>query len=213
MPVITKVVRSNESVETTLRQKLKEIKPFLSNQQFAIISDDVTGADYEFEDVVDRLFTIITTMPTTSLSSDNDALRGNDESMDSDESKDNEELMVCLHYFMGASEWFIIQKDVRDGPQDKQQQAFGYAVLNGDLQNAELGYISIKALKNLNISQSMSVDIDFHFEPTTLSCVKKRLEKRYGDANANANGDANDDANEASILDEAGEVMTGCAWH
>ena len=214
MPIIRQVVYSDGAVKTTLRQKLKEIKPFLSDQQFATISDDITGADYEFTDVVDRLYAIITTMPTTSLSSDNDETMDNEESRDSDESQDNEELMVCLHYFMDRSEWFIIQKDARDGLQDKQHRAFGYAILNGDLQNAELGYISIEVLRNLNTSQStgqtMGVEIDFHFEPTTLSGVKKRLEKRYGDANVNgdANGNANDDtnangdANEESILDE-----------
>ena len=31
------------------------------------------------------------------------------------------------------------------------------------------------------------VDIDFHFEPTTLNDVKKRLEKHYGNANGNEN--------------------------
>lgn len=168
MPEVKKVVYGGVEAKTT-REKLKEIKPFLSDQQYSIISNDVDGSEYEFTNVVDRLFTVITTMPKTY----------NSES-DSDP-------MVYLHYFIGENEWFIIEKDEIE---DKQHLAFGYAILNGDLQNAELGYISIEELKsvkidsnikNLGVSFKVGVEIDFHFEPTRLSCVKEGLEKRYGD--------------------------------
>lgn len=153
--------------------KLKRIKPFLTDQQFTTISGNINTPDDEFTDVVDRLYTIITKMPKTG------------ESKDNNNTYNHQTLIACLHYFMGASEWFIIQKDTREGQQDEQHQAFGYVILNGDLQNAELGYIDIEALKNLNASksvgQSMGVELDFHFQPTTLSDVKKRLKKRYGD--------------------------------
>jgi hypothetical protein len=48
-----------------------------------------------------------------------------------------------LHYFNGGSDWYITEKD-KSG--NGTRQAFGLAILNGDLQNAELGYISIDEL-------------------------------------------------------------------
>ena len=45
-----------------------------------------------------------------------------------------------LHYFRAGSDWYITEKDMEGAGT---RQAFGYAVLNGDTQNAELGYIDI----------------------------------------------------------------------
>jgi hypothetical protein len=42
--------------EKTTQQKLKKIKPFLPKQQYSVISSDIDGSEYEFKDVVNRLF-------------------------------------------------------------------------------------------------------------------------------------------------------------
>lgn len=72
--------------------------------------------------------------------------------------------VAYLHYFHGGSDWYITEKDMEGGV----TQAFGYAVLNGDEQNAEVGYISIEELVGLG------VELDLHFEPRTLLEVKKQ---------------------------------------
>ena len=68
-----------------------------------------------------------------------------------------------LHYFMGGCDWFIFEKDVEGGV----DQAYGYAILNGDLHNAELGYISIAELV------AAGVELDLHFTPKTFEEIQR----------------------------------------
>ena len=77
-----------------------------------------------------------------------------------------DDVTVMLHYFINGSDWWITERDVI---LDDQVQAFGYVCLNGDIDCAELGYISITELINNN------VELDLYFEPTTLREVKKKL--------------------------------------
>ncbi len=139
--------------EKTTQQKLKKIKPFLPKQQYSVISSDVDESEYEFKDVVNRLFKAISTMP---------------EVYDPTEKDKDEDTIAYLHYFQGGSDWFITKK----ASDENQRLAFGYAVLNADLEMAELGYISIEELKGLNIN------LDFHFEPATLDRIQRNLNER-----------------------------------
>jgi hypothetical protein len=66
------------------------------------------------------------------------------------------EKMVYLHYFQGGSDFYILERDNLPG---RQYQAFGYTILNGDLENAEFGYIDIFGLIELG------VELDFYFKP------------------------------------------------
>jgi hypothetical protein len=68
---------------------------------------------------------------------------------------------VSLHYFKGGSDWYIVEKD----SSEEQLQAFGYACLNGDKINAEMGYINIEELIKCN------VELDLYWEPTALRNV------------------------------------------
>ena len=68
---------------------------------------------------------------------------------------------VCLHYFQGGSDWYIVEKD----SSEEQLQAFGYACLNGDKINAEMGYINIEELIKYD------VELDLYWEPTALKNV------------------------------------------
>jgi hypothetical protein len=54
---------------------------------------------------------------------------------------------------------------------DEQLQAFGYACLNGDTENAELGYISIEELTE------NGVELDLYYKPEKLGDIKKKLGK------------------------------------
>jgi len=77
-----------------------------------------------------------------------------------------EEALVSLHYFKGGSDWYIVEKD----SEKEQCQAYGYAVLNGDEDNAEMGYISLVELT------SIGVELDLHFNPCSLLEVKAERE-------------------------------------
>lgn len=81
------------------------------------------------------------------------------------QAEESEDPTAHLHYFKGGSDWWIIEKDLTE----VQHQAFGFACLNGDTQNAEYGYISLPELF------SVGAELDFHFTPTRMSAIKEAL--------------------------------------
>ena len=58
--------------------------------------------------------------------------------------------IIHLHFFIGGCDWYIAEYDGVD-------VFFGYAILNGDLQCAEWGYVSLGELKAINIG---GIEID-----------------------------------------------------
>ena len=83
-----------------------------------------------------------------------------------------EEQIVWLHYFVNGSDWYVIERD-NDGTNDR---AYGYAILNGDTQNAEFGYIDLKAIKTQTFQYGIQAELDLHFDPITI----KELFKNKG---------------------------------
>jgi hypothetical protein len=81
-----------------------------------------------------------------------------------------DQAIVSLHYFKGACDWYITERDV-DTDGEGQIQAFGYANL-GDDECAELGYISIVELI------AAGAELDLYFTPCTLGAVKSKYESR-----------------------------------
>lgn len=133
-----------------------EVKLFMPEiQQKAIVGTT------ELRPVLKRLEDIITRMPKTYETENTPA-------------KDK---IVYLHYFYGNSDWYIVEKDAGspdDIPEDKgkQYQAFGYTILNGDVYNAEWGYISIEEIK-----ATRKIELDFYFEPVRFETIREELEK------------------------------------
>ena len=72
-----------------------------------------------------------------------------------------------MHYFYGSSDWYIAEIEYSESS----IQAFGYAILNGDLTFAEWGYISINELLETN-----KIELDFHFKPRLFGEIQKVLE-------------------------------------
>lgn len=66
--------------------------------------------------------------------------------------------VVWLHYFAGGSDWFITELD------KKENRAFGYVVLNGDVQMSEFGYVDINELLPINL-----VNLDLYWSVQTLN--------------------------------------------
>ena len=67
-----------------------------------------------------------------------------------------EDKLVYLHFFIGGCDWYIVEYDGED-------LMFGYAILNGDIENGEWGYVSFNELKEVRINL-MEVDCDLHWK-------------------------------------------------
>ena len=85
--------------------------------------------------------------------------------------------IVHLHYFYGGSDWFIIE----GGEDDGEYLFFGYAVLNGDTQMSEYGYISRDELVN-----SAKVELDFFWETKTITeALAEAYPEEFGEKGKN----------------------------
>ena len=63
------------------------------------------------------------------------------------------EKLVYLHFFIGGCDWYVTEYDGDD-------LFFGYAILNGDEEMAEWGYISFEELKKLKIPPGFEVECE-----------------------------------------------------
>ncbi len=77
-----------------------------------------------------------------------------------------EDKLIYLHFFIGGSDWYIAEYDGHD-------LFFGYAILNGDEEMAEWGYISFGELKNIKIPPGIEVDCDVFWKVKKASEVTK----------------------------------------
>jgi len=128
-----------------------ELNKFIGRQQLAVMLQACDGEEGAFfRKMIEDLTTKVADMPKTY---ETDGTPGKD--------------LATLHYFKGSSDWWIIERD----QEDEQHQAFGLVCLNGDAQNAELGYISISELI------SHGVELDLYYEPERIADIRERLEK------------------------------------
>ncbi len=124
---------------------------FMSGQQTRVVRDAARGEEGNFfRQMVADLYKLLHTMPRVYETDGH-----------------GDEATVWLHYFKGGSDWWIKELDIGD----EQHQAFGYACLNGDTMNAELGYISLLELTRAG------VELDLYWKPCTIGDVKKKLHK------------------------------------
>ncbi|MEQ1529742.1 MAG: hypothetical protein ABL925_10525 [Methylococcales bacterium] len=149
-----------------LLDAVASIKPFMSNAQMAVMGSGCRTPEKQyfidkFTEVAER----IRTMPVTY-----------------EQDGKGDDAIVYLHYFIGGCDWYITEKDMEGGV----LQAFGYTVLHGDVEMAELGYISIKELveakqyaysTDRTVKVPLSAELDLHFVPCTLGEIKKKLGK------------------------------------
>jgi len=134
-------ITNTPALQTEIKPSSKDytslVYQFMNNAQKQIVKNSD-----EFDDIINELGETITNMPTTG-----------------ETDGQGKDAIAYLHYFKGGSDWYITEKDI----EKKQYQAFGYAVLNGDYQFAEFGYISIEELKE------MGVELDFHWTPKSIN--------------------------------------------
>lgn len=144
---------AQEQPSKTVGKAQVELRPFVSRQQYQVMLDLSRSGEEQrfFQEKLLEFGSRVASMPKTW-----------------EQDGKGDEAVVYLHYFRGGSDWYITEKDVDGGI----EQAFGYTVLNGDTENAELGYISIAELTECG------VDLDLHFEPRALREVKAEIEAR-----------------------------------
>ncbi len=125
---------------------LPTISPFLSKAQCTALVEGCRGEEGAFfSETIVALALLVTAMPVTY-----------------DQEGAGDEAIASLHYFNAGSDWYINEKDIDGGV----TQAFGYAVLNGDTENAELGYISISELV------ANGAELDLYWMPKSLREIK-----------------------------------------
>lgn len=60
---------------------------------------------------------------------------------------------IHLHFFLGGCDWYIAEYDGTD-------LFWGFACLNGDLQNAEWGYVSFGELQDIRVKGWLEIDCE-----------------------------------------------------
>lgn len=68
-----------------------------------------------------------------------------------------EDKKIHIHFFIGNCDWYIAEFDGED-------LFWGYAILNGDHQNAEWGYISFAELKSLKVKGFVQIDREIRWK-------------------------------------------------
>ncbi|GHT98536.1 hypothetical protein FACS1894142_4980 [Spirochaetia bacterium] len=64
---------------------------------------------------------------------------------------------LSLHYFVGGCDWYIAEWD------REEDLFFGYAILNGDYEMSEWGYISLPEILSLEIPERhLMINLDLH---------------------------------------------------
>ena len=67
--------------------------------------------------------------------------------------------IAYLHYFIGNCDWYVTEKDIEGGV----LQAFGFHLLDGNLDKGRFRYINISELL------LVGAELDLHFTPKTLN--------------------------------------------
>ena len=78
---------------------------------------------------------------------------------------------IHLHFFIGGCDWFIAETDGVD-------IMWGFAILNGDMDMAEWGYISLNELSGLNVS-GIEVDFDLYWQKRP-ACEVEKIRQAQG---------------------------------
>ena len=75
---------------------------------------------------------------------------------------------AVFHYFFGGSDFYICEYN------PEEDLMFGYAILNGDLQNSEWGYFCLSQLTN-----SKYLNIDYHFQEQSIEYALHQAYPKY----------------------------------
>ncbi len=152
--------RKNTGVQISdLSPRLKKFMPQI--QQLAIVGNE------ELHDVIERLNKQVDEIPKL-YSTDKDYQKyKKDLPKHEQPMKFNEWAKAKAHFFIGGSDWYILEWDGSD-------TLFGYAVLNGDTVSAEYGYTSLSELQSVRVRKMFGVELDFYFVPQSMSSIIRK---------------------------------------
>jgi hypothetical protein len=72
--------------------------------------------------------------------------------------------LIHLHFFIGGCDWYIAEYDGED-------TFWGYAILNGDTEMAEWGFISFSELRAINIGYAeIDCELNWRIKPASEVC-------------------------------------------
>ena len=74
--------------------------------------------------------------------------------------------LIHFHFFIGSCDWYIVEFNGDD-------IFWGLAILNGDYQMAEFGYINFDELKSIRVNGWHEIDCDQYWRVRPASQVKK----------------------------------------
>ena len=77
----------------------------------------------------------------------------------------SDDKMAHMHFFFHSSDWYVFEYDGDD-------TFFGYVILSGDTQKADLGYFSLSELDEINI-KGFEVDRDLYWELKKFSAIRE----------------------------------------
>lgn len=60
-----------------------------------------------------------------------------------------------IHYYIGSSDWYVSEVD-------EDNMSFGFAIVNGDTQNAEYGYIDLNEVTTLTLNGFTQTELDIY---------------------------------------------------
>lgn len=123
------------------------LRQFITKSQLSVMRQECEEVQF-YRDKLMAVVNIVTTMPKIYEQDD----LGDD-------------AIVHLHYFRGAMDWYITERDSDSGGVG-QIQAFGLANLG---YGGELGYISIRQLL-VN-----GIELDLYFKPRPLGTIRSRI--------------------------------------
>lgn len=127
------------------------LKNYIGKSQASCLKIGLNGTEKKaFYEILSNLYSTIESMPKTY-----------------ETDGQGEKAIAYLHYFNAGSDWYITEKD----QEEIQLQAFGYAILNGDMENSELGYINIQELIDNN------VELDLYWNNKTLKEILNEKEE------------------------------------
>ena len=96
--------------------------------------------------------------------------------------------LIYLHFFIGGCDWYIAEYDEED-------LFWGYAILNGDYDMAEWGYISFEELKSIKIPPGFEIENDIYWEVRRASEIEKiRIGNRWSEKEAPSRKEETDDS-------------------
>lgn len=123
------------------------MKPFMPTGEWKVVRDSMKGEEGQyFIDMMVNLMALIKKMPK-SYATDGQGERA----------------IAYLHYFGGATDIWVTESP--DDPTE--DNAFGFTILNGDKQNAEMGAQYLPEIV------SAGLELDLHWKPISIEKVKQ----------------------------------------